>query len=177
MNFPFTVPAALLLTLAQACCLASPDEDLLGKAGGYPAAPKLGQAFTEPYRVGSFSAMDTLSAHCVVEPSSTPLQLPKASSELVFRYQFDGKTLTLDDYMQRQRATAVLVVKDGQIVAQRSGYDRKPDARLLSNSMAKTIVALAIGKALESGQIRSGGHGGDLRAPTRRHGLWTNPDH
>ena len=155
MNFPFTVPAALLLTLAQACCLASPDEDLLGKAGGYPAAPKLGQAFTEPYRVGSFSAMDTLSAHCVVEPSSTPLQLPKASSELVFRYQFDGKTLTLDDYMQRQRATAVLVVKDGQIVAQRSGYDRKPDARLLSNSMAKTIVALAIGKALESGQIRS----------------------
>jgi CubicO group peptidase (beta-lactamase class C family) len=99
--------------------------------------------------------MDSLSAHCVVEPSTTPLPLPRASSEPPFRYQFDGKTLTLDDYMQRQRATALLVLKDGQIVAQRSGYDRKPDARLLSNSMAKTIVALAIGKALESGQIRS----------------------
>lgn len=155
MNSLCKAPAALVLALAQACCLASPDEDLLGKANGYPVARTLGQAFQEPYRVGSFSAMDTLSPHCVVEPSDNPLPLPKADTEPPFRYRFDGRAFTLDDYMQRQRATALLVVKDGQIVAQRSGYDRKPDTRLLSNSMAKTIVALAIGKALESGQIRS----------------------
>ena len=151
------LPAAGLLVacLWVAVAHASPDEDLLGKAGGFPVAPKLGQAFAEPYRVGSFSAMDTLSPHCVLEPSGHPLPLPKADTEPPFRYRFDGRVFTLDDYMQRQRATALLVVKDGQIVAQRSGYDRKPDARLLSNSMAKTIVALAIGKALESGQIRS----------------------
>jgi CubicO group peptidase (beta-lactamase class C family) len=154
MNYR-VIAAALLLTLAQSCCLASPDEGLLGKDSGYPIAPKLGQAFQEPYRVGSFSAMDSISPHCVVEPSADPLPLPIAKGEASFRYTFDGKTLTLDDYMQRQRATVLLVLKDGQIVAQRSGYDRKPEARLLSNSMAKTIVALAIGKALESGQIRS----------------------
>jgi CubicO group peptidase (beta-lactamase class C family) len=155
MNFQLKAHAAILLTLAQACCLASPDEDILGKANGYPVAPKLGQAFQEPYRVGSFSAMDSISPHCVVEPSTDPLPLPLAKSEPAFRYTFDGKTLTLDDYMQRQRATALLVLKDGEIVAQRSAYDRKQDARLLSNSMAKTIVALAIGKALETGRIRS----------------------
>lgn len=155
MNFRFPMATAILLALAQTGSLAAPDEDLLGKAHGYPIAPALAQAFQEAYRVGSFSAMDTLSAHCVVEPSTTPLPLPRASSEPAFRYQFDGKTLTLDDYMQRQRATAVLVLKDGQIVAQRSSYNRKPEDRLLSNSMAKTIVALAIGKALESGQIHS----------------------
>ena len=148
--------AGLLIgCLWAALAHASPDEDLLGKSGGYPVAPRLGQAFTEPFRVGSFSAMDSISPHCVVEPSDHPLALPVADSEPPFRYRFDGKTLTLDDYMQRQRATAVLVLKDGQIVAQRSGYDRKPEARLLSNSIAKTIVALAIGKSLESGQIRS----------------------
>jgi CubicO group peptidase (beta-lactamase class C family) len=155
MNFHLTAPAAILLTLAQACCLASPDEGLLGKANGYPAATRLGQAFQEPYRVGSFSSMDTISPHCVVEPSDHPLALPKAETEPPFRYRFDGNDLSLDDYMQRQRTTALLVLKDGQIVAQRSGYDRKPEARLLSNSMAKTVVALAIGKALETGQIRS----------------------
>ena len=44
---------------------------------------------------------------------------------------------------------------DGQIMAERYNYERKPDHRMLSNSMAKTIVALAIGKALEEGRIRS----------------------
>jgi CubicO group peptidase (beta-lactamase class C family) len=149
---------ALALGLACLCAtaiLAAPDEDALGKAAGYPVAPKLGQAYQEPYRVGSFSAMDSLSSHCVVEPATDPLALPMAKQEPSFRYNFDGKTLSLDDYMQRQRATALLVVKDGQIVAQRSAYDRTPEARLLSNSMAKTIVALAIGTALESGYIRS----------------------
>ena len=147
----------LLLAAALACgaALAAPDEDLLGKSAGYPVAPRLGQVFQESYRVGSFSAMDTLSPHCVLEPSAQPQALPRAASETAFRYQFDGKSLTLDDYMQRQRAMAVLVLKDGRIVAERSNYDRKPEQRLLSNSMAKTIVALGIGKALEEGRIRS----------------------
>ncbi len=150
--------ALFLLAAGSLCCTASfaaPDEDLLGKAAGYPVAPRLSQAFQEPYRVGSFSAMDSLSPHCVLEPSTQPQPLPKAASESTFRYKYDGKTLTLDDYMQRQRATAVLVLHNGQIVAERSNYDRKPEQRLLSNSMAKTIVALGIGKALEEGRIRS----------------------
>ena len=144
---------AVLLTALH--CHASPDEELLGKAAGYPLAPRLGQAYQEPYRVGSFSGMDKLSPHCVLEPAATPQALPKAGSEPSFRYRFEGKTWSLDDYMQRQRATAVMVLKDGEIVAERSAYDRKPEDRLLSNSMAKTIVALAIGKALEAGQIKS----------------------
>ena len=134
---------------------AAPDEDALGKNSGYPVAPQLSQAFQEAYRVGSFSAMDRISPHCTLEPADQPLPLPKAVEEVTFRYRFDGKILTLDDYMQHQRATAVLVLKDGQIVAERSSYGRKPEQRMLSNSMAKTIVALAIGKALEEGHIRS----------------------
>jgi len=144
-----------LIVMASGLCHAAPDEELLGKSAGYPIALKLLQAIHEPYKVGSFSAMDSLAPHCTLEPSAQPLALPIASSEPTFRYRFDGKTLSLDDYMQRQRATAVLVLKDGVIVAERRNYDRKPEQRMLSNSMAKTIVALAIGKALEEGHIRS----------------------
>lgn len=143
------------LLFAALACQASPDEDLLGKANGYSIGANLGQAFQEPYRVGSFSHMDAIAPHCVMEPSSTPQPLPTTDIEPAFRYKFNGQTMSLDNYMERQRATALVVLKDGKVVAQRSAYDRKPEDRLLSNSMAKTIVALAVGKALETGQIKS----------------------
>ena len=44
--------------------------------------------------------------------------LEKAATETQFHYRFGGRTLALDDYMERQRATAVLVLKDGEIVAE-----------------------------------------------------------
>jgi CubicO group peptidase (beta-lactamase class C family) len=147
--------ASVAVLLCASAALAAPDEELLGKAMGYPLAARLAQAFEEPYRVGSFSAMDRLSTHCTIEPAATPLMLDKAAEEPAFRYRYEGKTLSLDDYLQRQRAMALLVLKDGQIVAERYSYDRKSQDRFLSNSMAKTIVALAVGQALEDGKIRS----------------------
>lgn len=68
---------SLAAALACSAALAAPDEDLLGKAAGYPAAPRLGQAFQEAYRVGSFSAMDTLSPHCVLGPRPSRSHCPK----------------------------------------------------------------------------------------------------
>ena len=147
--------AMAALVLCATAGVAAPDEELLGKATGYPVASNLAQAFQGPYRVGSFSAMDRIAPHCTIEPATAPLQFDKAAAEPAFRYRYEGKTLTLDDYLQRQRATALLVLKDGQIMAERYNYDRKPDDRFLSNSMAKTIVALAVGRALEDGKVRS----------------------
>ena len=96
--------ACNLLLVLSAALQAAPDELLLGRVWGYPVAPRLAQAFQESYRVGSFSAMDSLGPHCVLEPSATPLPLPRAASETSFTYRLDGKAYTLDDYMQRQRA-------------------------------------------------------------------------
>ncbi len=147
------LPLTLLLTALTST--AAPDEDLLGKANGYPVGSSQAQAFKEPYMVGSFSAMDRVGPSCTLPPAAHPLPLGKAATEPEFRYRFRGGTFTLDDYMQRQRATAVLVLKDGEIVAERFNYERTPDMRMLSNSMAKTIVALALGAAREDGRIRS----------------------
>jgi CubicO group peptidase (beta-lactamase class C family) len=96
-----------------------------------------------------------MAPNCVLPPSASPQPLPVTDSEPVFRYKFDGKNLGLDEDMQRQHATALIVVKDDKIVTQRSAYDRKPEDRLLANSMAKTVVALAIGNALEDRKIKS----------------------
>lgn len=147
--------AAALLLVACAAAQAAPDEESLGRAAGYPAAPTAAQAFREPYLVGSFSGMDAIAPHCTLAPSADPLPLPAAAAETPLSYRFDRRTHSLDDYMQHQRATAVLVLKDGQIVAERYNYGRTSAMRMLSNSMAKTIVALALGQAREEGLIRS----------------------
>ena len=145
--------AALLVLCSLAS--AAPDELALGRAAGYPAAPRLSQIHEPGYIVGSFSALDSLSPHCMLPPAEHPLALPAAASSPAFTYRYDGHSYALDDYMQHQRATAVLVLKDGQIAAERYNYGRRPDMRMLSNSMAKTLVALAIGQAVADGSIRS----------------------
>ncbi len=144
---------ASLLSVAPAG--AAPDEDTLGKSAGYPVAGNLRQAYQQHYLVGSFSAMDSFNPSCTLAPSREPVALEKSAADTVFTYRFRGDTFTLDDYMARQRATAVVVVKDGRIVAERYNFARTPDMRMLSNSMAKTIVALGVMKALEEGSIRS----------------------
>ena len=160
------MPAAKRARLTTSCiaiapllgctlAVAAPDEATLGRDAGYPVAPRLSQIHDPRYIVGSFSALDTLSPHCLLAPAGHPLAIPVAASSPAFPYRLDGRTLTLDDYLQRQRASAVLVLKDGEIVAERYSYGRRPDMRMLSNSMAKTLVALAIGQALDDGAIHS----------------------
>jgi CubicO group peptidase (beta-lactamase class C family) len=146
--------AALTLVLCSST-FAAPDEAVLGRDAGYPVAHRLSQIHDPGFIVGSFSALDTLAPHCLLAPSEHPLALPVAVASPAFEYRLGGKTFTLDDYLQHQRATGVLVLKDGQIVAERYNYGRTPDMRMLSNSMAKTLVALSVGQALAAGEIRS----------------------
>ena len=143
---------ALALTAGAA---AAPDEAALGQAEGYPVARNLKQAYEPHHMVGSFSAMDSFNPSCTLPPADKPLPLERADTETPFRYRFEGRPSTLDDYMRRQRVTGLLVVKDGRIVAERYNYQRTADMRMLSNSMAKTITALGVLKAQEEGLIHS----------------------
>ena len=46
--------------LACSVAIASPDEDRLGKAQGYPLAPSAARIHEAPYIVGAFSGMDRI---------------------------------------------------------------------------------------------------------------------
>jgi CubicO group peptidase (beta-lactamase class C family) len=70
-------------------------------------------------------------------------------------YNYKGGTHTLAQYLDRQRATGLLVLKNGEIVAEHYRYGRTPDARFLSFSMAKSVTALLVGVALDQGHIKS----------------------
>jgi CubicO group peptidase (beta-lactamase class C family) len=145
--------AALIALVSSAA--AAPDEDLLGKAAGYPLGTRASWFYDESARVGSFSHLDSLLPHYTLKKAASPLQLPPAASEPKLEYRFKNQAYTLDDFLAHQRITGLLVIKDGEVLVERYQYDRKPADRFVSHSMAKSIVSIAIGMALAEGKIAS----------------------
>lgn len=155
---------AIFLALAAAVAsagLAAPDEDKLGKQRGYPIGTAATWYYDESVRVGSFSHQAEIrgifrgEVH-TLPPSSKPMPLPRADREPDFRWNArDARNLSVNDYLARQRIMGLLVVKDGVVQLERYQYDRKPGDRFVSQSMAKSITALAVGIAQREGLIRS----------------------
>ena len=145
----------LILAPLVSSAVAAPDEELLGKSAGYPVGTRANWFFEERVRVGSFSHLDTLYPSNRVKKAASPLPLPAvATSELKFTYMFEGHTLEVKDFLDRQRVTGLLIIKNGQVLLERYQYDRLPTHRLVSHSMAKSIVCLAIGLAFAEGKNR-----------------------
>jgi CubicO group peptidase (beta-lactamase class C family) len=148
--------STLVLTALASPALAAPDEDILGKADGYPVGTPKNWFFDEHVRVGSFSHVDkVLPRYDTLHKSASPLPLSKAANIPKLEYRLAGQTYTIDDFLAHQRITGLLVIKDGQILDERYQYDRKDSDRLISHSMAKSIVSLAIGIALAEKKIAS----------------------
>ena len=147
------LPCALLIATAFSA-LAAPDEDLLGKKAGYPLGTRANYFYDESVRVGSFSNLDKIMPHTTLRKAASPLPL-LAGDEQKIEYRFQDRTYTADDFLARQRITGLLLIKDGEILLERYQYDRNQANRFLSNSMAKSIVSLAVGMALEERKISS----------------------
>lgn len=147
--------ATLLLATLIGPATAAPDEELLGKSRGYPIGTPSTWFYDETVRVGSFSHMDSFLPHRVLPKSDSPRPLRRAAKEPDYTYIFEQSTRGIDDFLSRRRITGLMVVQDGVVQLERYQYERTPQHRLLSNSMAKSITAIAVGFALAEGKIRS----------------------
>ena len=151
---------------------AEPNESALCKAQGYPVGTARTWFMDPCVRVGSFSHHAEIpgifgGVANVMQAATAPLALPKVLQEPAYRWKADGQSgLTVDDYLGRQPAMALLVIKDGVIQVERYQYGRTAEHRFLSNSMAKTITAMAVGLALREGSIKSLDDRADVYAPT-----------
>jgi len=149
--------AGMLLLGGAPVAHAEPDEEALGKSLGYPVGRSGPESRTMPYRVGSWSALDKVPGVLPreVRKPEAASPLPRAANPPEIRYRHRNVGYTLDEYLERRRITSLLIIKDGEIVAERYRYNRKEDARFLSFSMAKSVTALLFGAALERGVIAS----------------------
>jgi CubicO group peptidase (beta-lactamase class C family) len=152
---------AILLATALTQAFAAPDEDKLGKAQGYPVGNAKNWFYDEAVRVGSFSNQGEIEGIFggkanVLAASSAPMPLAKLDAEPRIRWSVDnGRQLGIDDYLARERVMGLLIIKDGVVQVERYQYDRTPAQRFVSNSMAKSIVSMAVGIALQEGKIAS----------------------
>ena len=128
-----------------------PDAEEYGARAGYPTA-----VIGRPrFFVGMFSHYDQLFEGRRVARASVPWKLTRATAEPAVRYEHDGKTFTLDDYLARHPTTGLLIARGDTILVERYQYARTDRQRLTSFSMAKTVTAMLVGIAVAEGRIRS----------------------
>ncbi len=132
--------------VASFCVMAAPDEDAYGASQGYPAGT-LNNWYTQDHMVGAYSAMETLFPVRTVRAAQVARALPR--SDAVPDWPF------IQPYLDSHPATGLLVLKDGKVLVERYQYGRQPEHRFTSFSMAKTVVAMAIGVAVSEGKIAS----------------------
>jgi CubicO group peptidase (beta-lactamase class C family) len=131
----------------------------LGTLGGGFATANRGNWWQPAYSVDSFSRLDGIwpAARVTAPAQASPLRRRAREPDI----GFDGAPVhglgrfSLDDYLSRNPTTGLLIIRDGEILVERYQYARNDQHRLTSFSMAKTLVALLIGLALEEGHIGS----------------------
>jgi CubicO group peptidase (beta-lactamase class C family) len=103
----------------------------------------------------TFHNMDQLFTTRTVPRSGAVWPLPRADHALDFTYQYEGHTYTTEQFLERTYTNALLVMKDGRIVAEIYRNNTGPATRFIAFSMTKSFTSILIGCALEEKRIKS----------------------
>ena len=109
--------------------------------------------------VDSFSRLDEILAARTSTRPAAPRAWTYAKSPIEVTY--DGSPAvgagrhSIEGYLGRNPVTGLLIAQGDTILLERYQYGRTESQRMTSFSMAKTLVALMIGIALDQGKIRS----------------------
>ena len=131
-----------------------PDAEDYGASHGYPIGDR-STFFRIPFLVGSQSHLDQIFEGRLIRRATTPSRLARVNSEPALRYEFEGETRTLDDYLAHNPATGLLIARGETILIERYQYGRNDRHRFTSWSMAKTVTSMLVGIAIAEGHIRS----------------------
>ena len=158
-----SVKLAVGCILALSCAIAQSDAvfsdtgyaaDAYGAADHYPL-PVPGQARTQQQFVGYYTHYDEVHPADPIARAGAPSTLKSAEHELTLSYPYGGVYRNLDDYLDRNPVTGMLIARDDTILYEHYRYARKDTDRFMSQSMAKTIVGMLIGIAVSEGAIHS----------------------
>lgn len=104
--------------------------------------------------VSTFRNAHRLFATRAVAPAPAPRPLPVAAEPLgAVVVEHDGRTHTLDDVLELNRVAGLLVLRDGEIVAERHRLGNDERTRWMSMSVAKSVLASLVGVALAEGRM------------------------
>ena len=152
---------ACLGALCLAACTAPHDKPGPLARGVRADAPRdtigVMLSWTPDQTIVNFRRSDQIFAAHTVHHGANVRALPRAAAQIdpVVR-QSDGlPTVSIEQLMELERITGVIAVKDGEIILERYAFDRGPDDRWISMSVAKSVTSTLIGAAVKDGLIHS----------------------
>lgn len=105
-------------------------------------------------RTVPFRAMETIYPHRTIAASPMPYTFPRGETLPQDAYTTaQGERITFDDYADDRRVTGLMVVSKGEVVFERYFNGETASDRHTSWSVAKSVIATLIGRALMDGEI------------------------
>ena len=155
MSWQARASALALGALLAGAAAAAPDEEVLGKAAGYPVCPRGPTLWSPGCLVGSTSHLGSILPANKVEKPAEARPLKRAAAEPKFTYSHNLFSGGVDEYLARNRTTGLLVMQGDTILLERYQYGRTAAHQMTSFSVAKTFVAMLVGIAIGEGKIAS----------------------
>jgi CubicO group peptidase (beta-lactamase class C family) len=131
-----------------------PEAAAYGMAESYPVGSRAAPV-PQFSMVGHYSHFDEKYPFRTAAHAAVPSVWRRAAEELALPYTYDGTGHDLPDYLARHPATGLLIARGDTILFEHYQYGRTDRDRFLSQSMAKTVVAMLVGIAVREGAIRS----------------------
>jgi len=110
----------------------------------------------QPYNFYYFHHMDDLGFRTDVVGKSDHIYLLKdPTGSFSTNYRFGSKDYTLENYLLKNDVTGFLVLHDNQVVFEKYLHGADRGSRFVSQSVAKSILSILVGVAVDEGKIKS----------------------
>ena len=104
----------------------------------------------------NFGRFKDMAPTSVMAASTKPFAFPVGKSiDLPNHYSFEGQQKSVEEFFTETDTTALLVLKEGQMVLERYALTGGPDVHWISWSVSKSFVSALVGIAVHEGHIRS----------------------
>jgi len=88
-------------------------------------------------------------------PASDPIPLAEAPEQIEPVYEYGGQRRTVEDLMQVDHLSGLIVLKEGEIVLERYALGLQRETTWQSSSMVKSLASVLVGAAIHDGFIGS----------------------
>lgn len=109
--------------------------------------------WSEPNKIGCFTNMDKVFPMRELRNAAPVLELKEKRQPVTYR--FGNTEYKAAEFLDHHRNLGLLIIKNGQIVEEQYRHGTGPATRFYSASMAKTVVGMLVGIALDKGVIKS----------------------
>ena len=149
---------ALTLTTAVAMSLCAMSQADSVTIGGTPANDKAARGFSAMFtgdRFENFRHVERFTPVATMPASPQPWNLGANRNTLSYRGQFMGEQKTLAEFIELSNTSALLVIKNGEVVHESYRHGDSATSLHASFSVAKSFTSALLGIALGEGLIDS----------------------